>query len=772
MTGAETGVVQLSPRLRGTTAGGAVVLFGCVVVLYVTGRMSNAADDLLELGSAQLAAGSCGLAACGAQGRLRIGWAALAAACASWSVGEAIWSVYELALHRDTPFPSFADVGFLLFPVGACVALLVFPARATRSDRRRMAFDGLTAACAIALVSWSTALGAVYSTSTGSLLAKAVGLAYPVSDIALLIVCVLVLSRASGHRRALALVAAGLALMAVADSAFAWATAQGSYDGGALLNLGWYAAFGLLALAPMMPGALTAAPEDDRETVAGSLLPYLPLTAAVLVETYRYATGHHPSVLETVLCAVLMALVLGRQALTGRDNRQLALRLTQREQQLRHQAFHDGLTGLANRALYVDRVTHALDLHRRDGRPLSLCFLDLDGFKQVNDALGHSAGDELLVQVAQRFAAVLSGADTLARFGGDEFAVLLEESPDPMRVAHALLECLATPFVLLGKQASVSVSIGVARIRRHDPTPTVDELLTRADLAMYAVKRNGKSGVLLHTPGLQLASSDDLGLSQQLARALTAGDVTVAYQPIVELATGRVHTLEALARWAPLGVPVEAGHFVRIAEHAGLLDDLFGSVLDEALTHLETWDRHLQLALNVAPSQLTRGLFTTVASALVRHGIEGSRLVLELTGTDGIVDLTAARQTCEELRKLGIQLAVDGFGTGSASFARLRDLPIDKVKIDRSFVTRIDHDVRCQRFVRAVLAFAEELDLQVIAEGVEQKAQRDALTALGCHMAQGYLFSVPLPAPRVPVVLHALPTRHTVAPPLRHIGSN
>jgi diguanylate cyclase (GGDEF)-like protein len=756
--------MQFLPKLRVAIAGGAVALVLAAVVLFVTGRVTNATDDLLELGSALLAAGSCGLAACGAQGRLRTGWAALAVASGSWAVGEAIWSVYELALHRETPFPSLADIGFLLFPLGACVALLVFPARASRSDRRRMTFDGLTAACAIALVSWSTALGAVFSSSTDSLLANAVGLAYPISDIALLVVCVLVLSRASGHRRALGLIAAGLALMAVADSAFAYETAQNTYGAGDALNLGWYAAFTLLALAPVMPGALSSATHDDSETVAGSLLPYIPLTAAVVVEGYRYATGHRPSLFETVLSAALMGLVLARQALTGRDNRQLAMRLTQREQQLRHQAFHDGLTGLANRALYVDRVTHALDLHKRDGRPLTICFLDLDGFKQVNDALGHSAGDELLVQVSQRFAAVLSGADTLARFGGDEFAVLLEESPDPMRIAAALLEALATPFMLFGTRASVSVSIGVARIRRHDPTPTVDELLTRADLAMYAVKRNGKSGVLLHTPGLALADTDDLGLSQQLSRALSVGDVTVAYQPIVELTTGRVHTLEALARWAPLGAPVDAEHFVRIAEHAGLLEDLFGSVLDEALGHLETWDPSLEMALNVAPSQLTRGLFRTVASALVRHGIDGSRLVLELTGTDGIADTAAARQTCEELRKLGVKLAVDGFGTGSSSLARLRDLPIDKVKIDRSFISRIDRDLGCQRFVRAVLAFAEELDLQVIAEGVEQRAERDVLAELGCHLAQGYLFSVPLPADRVPIVLHALPLARPACP--------
>ena len=738
------------------TAGAAVALVLLAGVLFVSGHINDAVDDVLELVVALLAAVSCGLAARGSHGRLRLGWAALAAACGSWAVGEAIWSVYEVGLGREMPFPSVGDVGFLAFPVFAMVALLVFPARASRSDRRRMAFDGLTTACAIALVSWSTALGAVFSENGDSMLTNAVSLAYPLSDIALLVMCVLVMSRASGHRSALALVAGGLILMAVADSAFAYATAEGSYGTGDLLNLGWYAAFGLIALAPVVPGALTSSNHDASESVAGSLLPYLPLTAAVVVEGYRYATDHQAGSFETILAATLMALVLVRQGLTGRDNKQLALRLTQREQQLRHQAFHDGLTGLANRALYVDRVAHALDLHRRDRRALTICFLDLDGFKNVNDTLGHAAGDELLIQVSQRFASVLSDADTLARFGGDEFAVLLEDAPDPMRTASALLEALATPFNLLGTHASVSVSIGVARIRRQDLTPTVDELLTRADLAMYAVKRNGKSGVLLHTPGLVLADNADLGLSQQLAQALTAGHVSVAYQPIVELASGRTHTLEALARWAPLGVPVEAEQFVRIAEHAGLLEELFRTVLEESLSHLASWGPDLRIAVNVAPSQLAPGLVDTVASALLRHGVAGSRLVLELTGTDGITDASTAHEACDELRSLGVRLAVDAFGTGSSSFSRLRDLPIDEIKIDRSFVSRIDRDPRCQQFVRAVLAFADELSLRVTAEGVEQRAEREALALLGCHFAQGYLFSVPLPASRVPVALHAL----------------
>jgi hypothetical protein len=342
---ADTCRVPVLTKLRAITASAAVLLAVTVVGLFATGQIDTAADDLLELVAALLAAMSCGLAAAGSRGRLRFGWAALAGACGAWAIGEGIWSGYELGLHQETPFPSAADIGFLLFPLGAMAALLAFPARANGSDRRRMTFDGLATATAVTLISWTSTLGVVFSQSTGSVLATSVGLAYPISDMALLVVCVLVLSRATGRRVPLALVAGGLALMAVADSAFAYTTAKGTYTTGSLLDLGWFAAFFLLALAPIMPGALDRKTHGATESVAGSLLTYVPLTVAVVVETARYASGRSPGAFESVLCVVLMALVLSRQALTSRDNKQLALRLTQRERELRHQAFHDGLTG-------------------------------------------------------------------------------------------------------------------------------------------------------------------------------------------------------------------------------------------------------------------------------------------------------------------------------------------------------------------------------------------------------------------------------------------
>ena len=452
-----------------------------------------------------------------------------------------------------------------------------------------------------------------------------------------------------------------------------------------------------------------------------------------------------------------------RQFLTVRDNQRLARTLTEREAQLRYQAFHDPLTGLANRALFIDRATHALELHRRDQRPLAICFIDLDRFKSVNDQRGHSAGDALLREVADRFRGCLTEAETLARFGGDEFALLMEDRPDPGRVAHELLGSLRTPFVVAGREVSVSASLGLAQVDLFDPTPTVDDVLLRADLAMYVVKERGGCDVLLHTAGLKLAEVDDLALGRALAPALARHEVTVAYQPIVELSTGRLHALEALARWAPGGSRVPPEAIVRVAESCDLIDGLFQLVLSDACTQLARWVQlpagaDLRVAVNITPAQLgSHELPSVVAAELARHGLTGRQLSLEITETQRMPDIATGRAVCNELRALGVRLSLDDFGTGQSTLARLRDLPVDEVKIDRTFVSNLDRDESQRRFVWGVIAFAERIGFTVVAEGVEREPELDSLVRLGCHLAQGFLFSRPVPADAIDVLVGTHP---------------
>ena len=738
-------------RTRRALAALSALLMLAAAIGYAVGAMGEAVEDLGELAAALLAALSCGVTARLTQGRLRSAWLALALACLAWAVGEAIWSFYELVLEDD-PFPSIADLGFLGFPVGAVIALELFPGGGSAGDTRRRILDGLMVASAIGLISWATSLGAVVEAGGDTPLATGVSVAYPALDAALLMICVLVFSRSTSRRAPLACIAGGLALMAFSDSAFAYLTAQDTYGAGSPVDLGWFFAFGLLALAPLTPGALKDEVEDDGVVVAGGLLAYVPLAAALAFVGVREMTGHQLTDIESVLAILLVLLVLVRQYLTVRDNQLLVRALAGREAELRHQAFHDRLTGLANRGLYVDRVAHALELHRRDARSLSICFLDLDGFKAVNDSRGHAAGDELLQQVANRFHGVLSQADTLARLGGDEFAVLLEEGPPAVDVARGMLACLTRPFVVGGQEVSVLASIGVATVEQMDETPSVDELLRRADVAMYVVKRRGKADVQLFTPDLHLDEIDDSALGASLARALRNHEIAVVYQPIVDLATGQVDTVEALARWVHDGQAVSPEVFIPVAERLGMVSELFHEVLHDTCSELARWNRlpggaALKASVNLSPRQLSSpALVQVVVEALAEHGLSGNRLVLEITETDGLTDSAAIHGVCGELRSLGVRLSVDDFGIGLSSLSRLRDLPVDEVKIDRSFTTGVDSDAGARRFVRGVLAFAAEFGLQVVAEGVEREAEREALAELGCHRAQGFLFSQPVAA--------------------------
>lgn len=639
-------------------------LTGLLVLLalgtFAMGQVDRTFSDLGMAAAALLAAISCGLTASSSSGRLRLAWGWLAAAALSWVFAQSLWSWNELVLHIVSPFPGLADVGFLGFPFAAVIALAFFPSNVSHADRRRMGLDALITASAIGLVSWATVLGAVVHAGGDSLFATSVSVAYPLSDIALLDVCVMVLSRSRAHRIALAFLAAGLAMMALADSGYAYLVATNSYATGSLTNLIWILALGMLTFATLTPGATVDDAQAASPSVAGTLMPYVPLGGAIAFLAWQIANRRSVSGVETVIAVVIVLLVLLRQFLTVRDNQLLARTVAERETELRHQAFHDQLTGLANRALFIDRAEHALELHRRDRRPVSICFLDRDGFKAVNDQLGHNAGDDVLKEASTRFLEVLSDADTLARFGGDEYAVLLEDQPDPMGVARALFGSLNAPFNLGDREVLVQASIGVAQVDLLDPTPTVDELLVRADLAMYVVKRRGKADVRLHSAGLQLDEVDDVALGRALAQALADKELTVSYQPIINLSTGRLVKLEALARWAPGGRPVSPEVFVLVADSSHLIDSLFQFVLGDACAQLARWTAlpggcDVGVSVNISPSQLSSPeLPQYIAAELTRHGLAGDRLVLEITETGGLVDTATPQAVCHALRRLGV----------------------------------------------------------------------------------------------------------------------
>ncbi|WP_369252659.1 diguanylate cyclase domain-containing protein [Geodermatophilus amargosae] len=485
---------------------GALLVAACTVAMLATFVLPAAAAALVSDVTQALAAGAAAVttarhaARCSGR-RMRAAWALLAAACASWCAGQAYWAV--LSAHGEAPFPSLADLGFLGFAVLSVLALVVHPAGGGRTGRWQRCLDAVMTAGAVGLVSWQTALGAVLREDTGHDVAVRLLLAaYPVADVALVVLAVLLVTRTPGDRRPLNLVAAGVTAMAVADSAFTYLAATSAYDGGTV-DAGWALAFVLLAVAGLCRPAHDADATGSGATVrrtsaAASLLPYAPVTLALGVALTRSLSGTTLQQAEELVVALVIAALLARQYGTVRENVRLADDLAAREAQLRHLAFSDPLTGLANRSLFLDRLEHALSLHARDGRPIAVVFLDLDDFKSVNDTLGHAAGDDLLRHVAHRLRGALRGGDTVARLGGDEFAALLEDGGDPREAAARIAAAMDLPFPVAGSLRAVGASTGVVALSAGDAAAGADELMARADAAMYTAKRAGKGRVVHH----------------------------------------------------------------------------------------------------------------------------------------------------------------------------------------------------------------------------------------------------------------------------------
>jgi diguanylate cyclase (GGDEF)-like protein/PAS domain S-box-containing protein len=429
------------------------------------------------------------------------------------------------------------------------------------------------------------------------------------------------------------------------------------------------------------------------------------------------------------------------------------------EEQLRHQALHDSLTGLANRVLFTDRVQHAIDRSRRGAEPsLAVLFLDLDDFKTVNDSLGHGAGDELLVEVARRLEQTVRAGDTAARLGGDEFGVLLEdtESAGPQEVATRILQAFESPFPVQGKQVQVHASIGIA----SDTPGTVgpEELLRNADLAMYVAKQRGKARHETYVERMHEDAMRRLELKAGLERAIAEDHLEVYYQPIVELRDGAVVGFEALLRWRdPGGQFVPLAELIPLAEETGLIVPIGQFVLREACRQAAEWatpgEPPIRLSVNASPMQLEAGSLTRdVRAALRRSGLAPSSLVIEITESALVDNSLPVLRELRQLRKLGVRLALDDFGTGYSSLGRLRHLPFDIVKIDRSFISRVDREKE-GAVVRSILEMAGTMNLEVVAEGVETQAQVLALLARGCLMGQGFLYSQAVPPEAVAPIL-------------------
>jgi diguanylate cyclase (GGDEF)-like protein len=482
-----------------------------------------------------------------------------------------------------------------------------------------------------------------------------------------------------------------------------------------------------------------------------------PLRAGVLADR---------NALFLLVGGVITSLLLGLLFVVLGTSRTRALSLVrEKTRELSHLALHDPLTGLPNRALVLDRAEQMLARVARDpGMRAGALFVDVDGFKHVNDRLGHAAGDELLRAVAERLRGAVRDQDTVGRLGGDEFVVLVEVphgGPSPEQLADRLIEALRHPVELDqgGRVVAVTASVGVAVGRYDEP----DQLLRDADLALYAAKAEGRDRYVLFDPRLGADVDGRIELESDLGSALQRGQLFLLYQPIFELPHHRVTSVEALLRWRhPTRGVVAPNVFIPLAEESGLIVPIGRWVLHEACREAAGWcaeGRRLGISVNVSARQLGRSAFSEdVESALRESGLDPSLLTLEITETTLMRDVPGAAARLTAIKELGVRVAIDDFGTGYASLSNLQQMPVDVLKIDRSFVAALGDGGHSRELLEAILGVGQALSLRVVAEGIEVQSQMTALEEMGCEMAQGFLMGRPSPPEAIAMIIAAPPS--------------
>ena len=745
------------------------------------------------------------LAAAAARHRSRnlfLTWTMWALAQLAYMLGDFGWAFLELGLHQS-PYPSVADIFYLAYYPLVLAGILLLPqARLTRSEWTKKILDYAVILVAALLVFGNFIIGPQTASAVNQpWAAKFLAVAYPSGDLLLLWGLVMLIFHSNPHENAAPLVwlGNGLMMMIIADGVFSIQTLGGSYVSGGLADLCWLAGYLLIGLAGakqvslLQPGLPVLAETSRRmpglqiRKALSTLLPYLWLVGAFALLVYGDFVPL-PMGFTTVLLGVglVIGLVLVRQWITLTENHRLVNQLNAAleqvrlqaasqvslnidlqgeiaerkrvERELAYQALHDSLTGLPNRILFLDRLDHLIaQSSRYPGLSFAILFLDLDYFKVVNDSLGHSTGDQLLVMVGQRLSDCLRPNDTVSRLGGDEFVILLEDIADEAAaslVAERLQESLSMPLKIQGYDVFTSASIGI--VIYGQPYAASEEMLRDADVAMYHAKALGKARYAVFSPDMRQKAVTRLGLESELRRAFEEQEFRLYYQPIYNLATGEVSGFEALLRWQhPVRGLLLPGAFLQVAEESGLILPLGGWVLQQACLQMSRWRAvepfasRLSINVNIASKQFAQIDFVEqVISALQDSGLPPEALKLEITEGVMIDNSARAGDFFERLTTLGVNLEVDDFGTGYSSLSYLQHFPIKTIKIDRSFIQEIGQPGKNAELVRTILLMAKDLGMDAIAEGIETEAQLQHLQKLNCPMGQGFLFSHALEASR------------------------
>jgi diguanylate cyclase len=668
--------------------------------------------------------------------RERTAWLLLSIGIGCFAAGD-LYFTLVLEHMSAVPVPSLGDAGYLaLYPCAyAMIVLLV--GNHLHNLHASVWLDGAIGGLTVAAVGAAVVLEPVIKTTHGALSSVATNLAYPLGDL-VLIVFVIGVCALTGWRpgRTWLLIALGFSLLAVADSVYLFRVAEGTYKAGTILDALWPAGLVLLSYA-----AWSAPREREERHSVGVAMILLPcMFGAVALFLLIRSDYIHLGLIPETLAGLALLAAGGRFALTFNDVRKLS---EIRERQART----DDLTGLANRRHFYARLNDTIEGCRLRGTSFALLTIDLDHFKELNDTLGHYAGDQLLQQIGPRMQGVVREA-TVARLGGDEFGLILRDASAAAAVAERIHGALRRPFELDDLSISIHASVGIAIF--PDDAEDTDGLLQRADVAMYQAK-DDHTRFAFYAPAADRGSRERLGLVGELKGAIEQGGLIVHYQPQIDLRTNTVSGVEALVRWQhPQRGLLGADQFVAIAEQTGVMRELTASVLEQSLAQQHTWreeGRDLTLAVNVSATNLLDSAFLgDLHRQLARWGTPPGALRLEITESVLISEGSRVQKVIESLGDLGVNLSLDDFGTGYSPLSYLRELPVAEIKIDRSFVEAMMNDSDTSTIVDSVINLAHRLGIQVVAEGIETAEQLELLRSFDCSFAQGYLFSRPLPA--------------------------
>jgi diguanylate cyclase (GGDEF)-like protein len=699
-------------------------------------------------------------AARAARDRQRTAWTCLAAGLAGWVLADIYRACVILADPARPVALWWGEFDRLLFPIGVAFAAIVVPTVRGKAGVRLL-LDGVSVATALYLIAWVTVLrGLVEGASTPHLAWILVSV---VTDMAMLAIAVMILSRTrKDRRRPVILLASALLVITLTDGAHLIRHVH-PVDRGVLL-IGWALGLCLIGIAGLYSKDAPAQPNrrTRRSSQWSIWLPYLPLPFATILGAIELWPDNNLNGYILVPGLVLIVSAFIRQLTLLYENRWLL-------ETVAASALHDPLTGLANRTLFSDRLADAMRSYRATGAPVAVLLLDLDDFKFVNDSLGHPAGDALLCAVGDRIRLNTGAHHTVARIGGDEFAILVQDTAEAAAlVAEQIVNAFHEPLDIDGRPLYMRISVGLATASSpQDVDMSADELLRCADLAMYSAKRSNTRGAQVFSPNMRHTALDghlfrppsDQGdgltarmrLLAELRGAVDEKRLELVYQPKLSLSTGAVVGVEALLRWPhPRFGLLEPDDFLPMIREHGLIDPVMNLVLSLAVADAASWyaaGLSIPVAVNLStPSLNDESLPERVEAVLAERNMPAETLTIEITEDAFLASVVRARNVLDRLRQNGVRVAIDDFGSGFSGMRYLRDLPIDELKIDRQFVAPILSDERSAMIVRSVIELAVALGISSVAEGVENAETAHRLREFGCDVVQGHYFSPPVPA--------------------------